>query len=100
MSRINYNLPEELTIYTVSEVKPDLIDTIEDVASGTEVFFNCANLAEIDAAGIQLLLAVVKTSLQEDFDLYLADVSSPIKQTLSLVGVKEILLEEANSNGE
>ncbi|MFO7818942.1 MAG: STAS domain-containing protein [Halanaerobacter sp.] len=100
MGQVKYDLPEEVTIYTVSELKPDLIDDIEGLSSGTELLFNCSNLEEIDAAGIQLLLAVVKTSLQEDFDLFLEDVSYDIKQTLSLVGVKEILLEEDNSNGE
>ena len=99
MSYVEYDLPEELTIYTVSELKSDLLNKIEELSGESDLLFNCSNLEELDAAGIQLLLSIVKTSLQEDFDLFLENVSSEIEETLSLVGVKEILLEEANKNG-
>ena len=99
MGEIRYDLPEELSIYTVAELKKDLLDNIAELSAEENLIFDCSNLEEIDAAGIQLLLSVVKTSLQEDFDLFLENIAPDIKETLSLVGVKEILLEEEKGNG-
>ena len=99
MGEIRYDLPEELSIYTVAELKTDVLDNIAELSAEENLIFDCSNLEEIDAAGIQLLLSVVKTSLQEDFDLFLENIAPDIKETLSLVGVKEILLEEEKGNG-
>lgn len=99
MGEIRYKLPEEVSVYTVAELKTDVLDNLGELRAEENLIFDCSNLEEIDAAGIQLLLSVVKTSLQEDFNLFLENVAPEIKETLSLVGVKEILLEEAKGNG-
>ncbi|MGM0502465.1 MAG: STAS domain-containing protein [Bacillota bacterium] len=99
MGEVNYQLPEEVTIYTVSEIKPEILEKLKKLQGQENLIFDCSELEEIDAAGVQLLLSVVKTSLQEEFDLFLEKTSLQIKNTLALLGVKEILLKEEISNG-
>ncbi|MGL6263324.1 STAS domain-containing protein [Aeromonas jandaei] len=50
-------LPDELTIYTVGEIKEALTPLLYQ---GRELELNLANIAEIDSAGLQLLIAAKK----------------------------------------
>ena len=99
MEEVNYRLPEELTIYTVAEIKPKLLGVLKEISGGEDLIFDCSELEVIDAAGTQLLLSIVKTSLQEEFDLFLKDLSLEVEEDLTLMGVKEILVKEESVNG-
>jgi len=102
MEEVQFTVPEELTIYNVSEVKTDILDKLKEVNNlgNANLIFNCEQLEVIDAAGIQLLLSTVKTSLQEDFSILLKNVVAEIKDDLELTGVAEILVKEEKVDGE
>jgi anti-anti-sigma factor len=102
MEEIQFPVPQELTIYNVSEVKTDILDKLKKLnnLSNANLVFNCEQLEVIDAAGIQLLLSTAKTSLQEEFSVLLENVATEIKDDLELAGVKEILVKEEKVDGE
>ncbi len=59
-NKVVVTMPDEITIYTVSELKDALSPLLHQ---GNELELNLAAVSEIDSAGLQLLLAAKKTAL-------------------------------------
>jgi len=82
------NLSQELSIYNVSLFKQEVL---ERLAEKSDLIFDCSQLELIDAAGMQLILSLQKTLLNEEFNLKLRNISSEVEEVFELVGVEEIL---------
>ena len=74
-------LPDELTIYTVGEIKEALTPLLYQ---GRELELNLANIAEIDSAGLQLLIAAKKSTQQQGSPLSLVWHSNVVLELLEL----------------
>ena len=74
-------LPDEITIYTVSELKEALSPLLHQ---GRELELNLAAVSEIDSAGLQLLLAAKKTALLQGTSLALVWHSHVVLELLEL----------------
>ncbi|MGM0470828.1 MAG: STAS domain-containing protein [Bacillota bacterium] len=98
MEQVNFLLPDELSIYTVNEIKKDIIATLQAKEANQDLILDCSQLIELDAAGIQLLLSTAKTALQEDYTLVVDSFSAEVEVVLELAGVKEILVKEEELN--
>jgi anti-anti-sigma factor len=90
-----FNLPEELTIYTAASCQEELFDLL---TAKEDIKLICRELTEIDAAGIQLLLSLKKTTFQEDFSLQLTNVSSEVEEIFAVAGIRDLLIG-GNNNG-
>jgi len=90
-------LPQELTIYNVAAFKEEILEKLDS----SSVLFDCVNLEYIDAAGIQLLLSLEKTLLNQGMTLKLINLSNQIEESLDLFGIDSILnLKGDVNNGE
>lgn len=74
-------MPDEITIYTVSELKDALSPLIY---RGGELELDLAAVSEIDSAGLQLLLAAKKTAVQQGSLLKLVWHSNAMLELLEL----------------
>jgi anti-anti-sigma regulatory factor len=77
-------LPQELTIYQVSALGTDIADRL---ASGSNLELDGSAVIEVDAAGIQLLLASRRHAAAWDRSFSLAPVSAELSATLTLLGL-------------
>ncbi|MFB2865784.1 STAS domain-containing protein [Aeromonas sp. MdU4] len=80
-NRTVVTLPDELTIYTVGELKEALSPLLYQ---GCDLELNLANVTEIDSAGLQLLLAAKKTAQQQSYSLSLVWHSNAVLELLEL----------------
>ncbi len=49
---------DNITIFTIGNVKSELDDILQNAGSVSEISLNLEHVTEIDAAGLQLLVAV------------------------------------------
>lgn len=82
-------LPEELTIYNVSSLREEMLELL---AGKEDLVLDGSQVQEIDAAGVQLLLSLEKTTLREDFTVQLTDITAEGEEILEAAGVKELLM--------
>ena len=82
-------LPKELTIYTVSSWKEDIL---EELSAKEDLRLDCSSLKKLDGAGVQLLLSLEKTTFREKFDVELINIGAEIREIIELAGVEELLL--------
>lgn len=83
------SLPAELTIYTVNEVAPQLQGWLHHDISVLEVQADA--VSEIDAAGIQLLVALDKQLHAQDARLTLIEPSASLRSACERLGVTRLL---------
>jgi ABC-type transporter Mla MlaB component len=89
-------LPSELTIYTVGELRPAWLAAVAeapgDAAAGEEVCrVEGAAVDSVDAAGIQLLVALVNYLAARHRTLQLVDPSRPLAQACETLGLSGLL---------
>ena len=92
-------LPAELTIYTVAELHPRWLAwlTADDCAANTEPVPNdlcrvdAAAVGEVDAAGVQLLLALANALARRHSALRLVDPSPALTKACTALGVSSLL---------
>ena len=82
-------LPEELTIYNVSSLREEILELLADKE---DLILDGSQVQEIDAAGVQLLLSLEKTTFREDFTVQLTDITAEGEEILEAAGVKELLM--------
>jgi anti-anti-sigma factor len=80
-NKVVVTLPDEITIYTVSELKDALSPLLHQER---ELELDLAAVSEIDSAGLQLLLAAKKTAQQQGYSLSLAWHSHAVLELLEL----------------
>jgi len=82
----------ELTIYTASEWRDRLIG---EMAGTDDIRLQLAEVAEIDSAGLQLLLAAKRLANSEGRQLELANPSAAVRGLFDLVRLNEQLGSDA-----
>lgn len=89
-----FQFPESLTIYNVKEYQEELIKYIRaysaDIEQG-ELTFNAENLQDLDAAGLQLLLALAITLKDENLPYKIINKREYVTNIFNVSGVLEIL---------
>ena len=96
-SKLKCKAPSELTIYTVKSFQEELISKLDN---NKDLLLDCQQLEMIDGAGIQLLLSLEKTALNENFGVEYMNLSSEIKKNIELAGAIDLLdfIEEDQKN--
>ena len=92
------SLPAELTIYSVGEWAPRLrAHLAETAAEGSldGLRIEAAAVEEVDAAGVQLLLALANALAREQRVLNLVAPSAPLARACAALGVSALLTEAA-----
>ncbi|MFC3200704.1 lipid asymmetry maintenance protein MlaB [Alteromonas oceani] len=84
-------LPESVTIFEVKAIHEALLS----VASNSLLTLDLANTAEVDAAGMQLILAFVQQQEKSANPVQLINVSDELQATLMLLGAE---LGKSNQN--
>ena len=90
------SLPDELTIYSVGEWAPRLRAHLANAAdNGAQDAFrvDAAAVREVDAAGVQLLLALANTLAREQRVLQLAAPSESLARACTALGASALLAE-------
>jgi anti-anti-sigma regulatory factor len=89
-------LPAELTIYTVAELRAAwrgwLGTSLAEADAGEALWADADAVDQVDAAGVQLLLALANTLARQGHRLQLHRPSGPLAQACQLLGVAPLLL--------
>nr|WP_176256750.1 STAS domain-containing protein [Derxia lacustris] len=88
-------LPAELTIYMVAELAPQWLASLDglshDDAADDSFAVDAAAVAEVDAAGLQLLVALANQLTRDGWTLRLARPSPTLAQACALLGLDALL---------
>lgn len=82
------DMPIDMTIYTAASQKQQLLTFIE---SGTELSLNLSDVAEIDTAGVQLLLLAQREAVRENKSLQFINPSQVVQNIIALADLTETL---------
>lgn len=102
------SLPAELTIYTVAELHPQWLAWLDEAEAPPDKSAlddallrqaDGAAVAEVDAAGVQLLLALHKSLAQRGMNLQLLDPSRVLSEACTALGVARLLPKAAADAG-
>lgn len=91
-------LPAELTIYSVAELLPTWRAWVDETRAGTgtapaqDGCVDGSAVAEVDAAGVQLLLSLSKALTQEGRTLQVLNPSRPLIRSCEALGLAAALL--------
>ena len=97
-----FSLPSELTIYTLAELHPQWLGWVNGAAhaEGTEgaqpnsdeIFrVSAAAVAEVDSAGVQLLLSLSNALARQQRTLRLVNPSPPLANACAALGLLALL---------
>ena len=92
------SLPAELTVYSVGEWAPRLrahLAETSDEASLDMLRIEASAVEEIDAAGVQLLLALANALARDQRVLQLVAPSAPLARACGALGASALLTEVA-----
>ena len=81
-------LSQELTIFTVNSLKEEMVKLL---AEKKDIVLDCSKVEAVDGAGIQLLLSLERTLLNQEAELKLKQINSDFEKALELLGVKEVI---------
>lgn len=85
-------LPESITIFNVLEVKESILSFLEKTREDeSEAVFDAVSLQDIDAAGVQLLLAAFKTFEDRNITYKLINQGERLKSMFALAGVERFI---------
>lgn len=88
-------LGDELNIYTVNELRDELSDRLP---GNHRITIDLEQVAEIDSAGLQWLIAVKNLSPRHSVSFL--NLSGPVKDFLSLLGLlNQFAIEESSGTG-
>lgn len=86
------SLPAELTIYTVGELHPQWLSwmaTLTATDAPTEVVIDGAEVDQVDAAGVQLLMALSHSLVAGGRSLCLVNASPPLTHACDTLGLPQ-----------
>lgn len=88
-----YLLPIELNIYNVLEVKEHLIEHFHQIwlKQNESITLDARKLTDIDASGVQLLIATYKTAAQKGIKFKMKNASHALKRTLIICGAHKLI---------
>jgi anti-anti-sigma regulatory factor len=85
-------LPAELTIYNAAELRVQLLAHVEAHAQEEACCIDAAAVDQVDAAGLQLLLALTRTLAAAGRTLRLAPASPVLAAAVDALGLRAALL--------
>lgn len=85
-----YSLPSELSIYTVADLRTQWLAWLGD-ATDEPCRLDGAAVDEVDAAGLQLLLALSNALARQQRSLQVLDASRPLADACAALGVSHLL---------
>lgn len=88
-------LPAELTIYNAAELRVQLLAHAEAHAQQESCHIDAAAVDQVDAAGLQLLLALARTLAATGRTLHLAPASPVLEAAVDALGLRAVLLGAA-----
>lgn len=84
-------LPQELTIYAVSELRSAWLDWLTALPEGTAesaVQLDAAAVDTVDAAGLQLLVALRRSLQAQGWRLSVTPASTALREACSVLGMR------------
>lgn len=88
-------LPEELSIFCAAELqallRQLLADTATDPQAPDTLVLDAAQVAEVDAAGVQLLLSLSNSLLRDGRQLQIVEASQTLRQACQRLGAGWLL---------
>lgn len=86
MNDHTFTLEEELTLYQVAQVQKDLLQAFEQGCRR----FNLGHINTLDGAGVQLLLALVKTASAQEEAIEWTEVSAETRHVFAELGLEPL----------
>jgi anti-anti-sigma regulatory factor len=95
-------LPEELTIYTIGELFPQWLQWLEalplnlaqDDISASALVLDAQDVAEVDGAGLQMLVALSHALKNRQRHLVLKHPSDALQKASACLGLQPLLMPE------
>lgn len=84
-------LPAELTIYTAGELRPLWLTWLSALPGDAEPQADGSTVAEVDAAGLQLLLSLARALAQDGRTLRVQQPSASLQRACEGLGLTELL---------
>jgi anti-anti-sigma regulatory factor len=84
-------LPSELTIYTVGELRPQWLRWLAEEAESERFALGAGAVAEVDAAGVQMLLSLQRSLASRRQGLCLTEPSRTLAEACKALGLAELL---------
>lgn len=99
----SYSLPSELTIYAANAVRTTFQEWVRQLPKGRRakarpdkpLVVDAANVMEIDAAGLQLLIALARSVAVKKHRLELSQPSQTLRNACTTFGLVAVLLQGA-----
>ncbi len=93
-------LPDELTIYTVGELRPQWLAWLQALPDGQpQASIDAGTVGQVDAAGLQLLLSLDRALAGRGTALRLADPSAALRDGCAGLGLAAWLQERSRNAG-
>ncbi len=90
-------LPEALTIYTVSELQPQLLHYLQALVGPARL--EAAAVQEVDSAGLQLLQALAMLCQRQGRALQLMQASAAFSGAAAALGLQGLLQDTSRHSG-
>jgi anti-anti-sigma regulatory factor len=84
-------LPSELTIYTVGELRPQWLRWLAEEAESERFAVRAGAVAEVDAAGVQMLLSLQRSLASRRQGLCLTEPSRALTAACTALGLRAVL---------
>jgi anti-anti-sigma regulatory factor len=84
-------LPAEISIYCVSELRSQWLVWLDEANHEGPCEVDASQVAEVDAAGIQLLLSLAAALLRRDASLQLLQPSAALRAACEALGLQSLL---------
>jgi anti-anti-sigma regulatory factor len=94
-----WSAPAELNIYAVAESGTAIAALLADLEPGDELRVDLAQVGELDAAGLQLLLATALAGRRNGHQIAFAGVPDLVRERFEQLGLGEYL-EAGDTSGE
>jgi anti-anti-sigma regulatory factor len=83
-------LPAELTIYAASELRTQWLAALDAAPPDADCEVDASAVADVDAAGLQLLLALSRQLAARDRTLRLASPSERLREACAALGLRSL----------
>ena len=81
-----YTVPHKVTVHQVGPIREQLLELLSDLKKNDSITIYVSDIREIDAAGFQLLISLVKESLERSVQLQFAGSITPELEIALLTG--------------
>lgn len=89
----HFELPTELTIYAVSQLRQRWLAWLDAAPDAAQCRVAAAAVDQVDAAGVQLLLALARSLAERGAGLRLVEPSAPLREACAALGAAALLAQ-------